>query len=205
MLQTGHNDRSLDFVARMVESSYNRTPAKPIIDGEPRYENHPKSFSPVNGYFDAGDVRNAIYTGLFAGGCGFTYGCHAVWQFAQDAYAPINSPISHWKYSLELEGANQVQHAETIMTALRFHEMRPARDQVRDGSGHQALLSSEAKRLAIYTPDGSDVEMREQWKRARWYDPRTGESSEEIEVSNKRTSAPTSDSRVNDWVVELTR
>jgi len=206
MLQTGHGNSSLDYVSRMMDASYRRNPPKPVIDGEPRYENHPKDFNFRSGYFDSADVRNAVYTGLFAGGCGFTYGCHAVWQFAQDTFPPINNPISSWKHSLNLSGANQVRFVAQIMTELRYQEMSPARDQLRDGSGYQALMSSDAKRLAIYCHDGGEVGVREIWKSARWFDPRNGDVTPEFAVDSRTISPPPKgEERISDWILELSR
>ena len=73
MLQSGHAAR--DFANdQMIETDYARTPVKPVIDGEPRYEDHPINWKPEAGYFDDADVRQAVYWSVFAGGIGVTYG-----------------------------------------------------------------------------------------------------------------------------------
>jgi hypothetical protein len=178
MLQTGHGSKSLDIVRQMVQAAYHRTPARPVLDGEPRYENHPIGFNLANGYFVALDVRQAVLTGLFSGGCGFTYGCHAVWQMACDAYEPINNPISHWKYSLGLPGANQVQVIGKIMAELPWHRCRPDSTIVADRSGIPALVRDDEKLIALYSPGGavrlSNRFDRSGW-RLRWVSPVDGE------------------------------
>ena len=68
-----------------TREDYDRTPAKPVIDGEPIYEDHPVSFKPDNlGHSTAADVRRPLYWDLFSGACGHTYGHHSVWQMWRD-------------------------------------------------------------------------------------------------------------------------
>lgn len=65
MLQSGHAAR--DFANdQMIETDYARTPIKPVIDGEPRYEDHPINWKPEAGYFDDADVRQAVYWSVFS-------------------------------------------------------------------------------------------------------------------------------------------
>ena len=56
-------------------------PIKPVLDGEPIYEDHPISFKAKElGHSIAADVRRPLYWDLFSGACGHTYGHHSVWQ-----------------------------------------------------------------------------------------------------------------------------
>jgi hypothetical protein len=103
-----HDDRWLDFnmhqtghgLADQVKSwdriakDYARMPVKPVIDGEPLYEDHPLAFrSRDNGYsFDA-HVRQRAYWDVFSGAAGHTYGNHSVWQFYAPGRKPVNGPL----------------------------------------------------------------------------------------------------------------
>ncbi|RYG26751.1 DUF4038 domain-containing protein [bacterium] len=190
MLQTGHGNPDLGVVRRMMRASYERTPVKPVIDGEPRYENHPIGFNMTRGYYDAGDVRQACYTGVFLGGAGVTYGCHAIWQFAQDRFEPVNNPISHWRYSLGLPGANQMRHLKELMLSLPFLQMRP------DFSAPMPTLS-DGKTTLIYTHDGSPITLNT--VKAEWFDPTTGKRQPASGGPN--FTPPKREGRVNDWVL----
>ena len=89
-----HNDAWLDFNMRqnghsasyteryyLTLEDYNREPAKPVMDSEPIYEDHPINFQPdKNGHSVAADVRRPMYWDLFCGAFGHTYGHHSVWQ-----------------------------------------------------------------------------------------------------------------------------
>ena len=85
MRQNGH---VAEFTGRYdkTRADYDRTdPVKPVIDGEPIYEDHPVSFKAKElGHSIAADVRRPLYWDLFSGACGHTYGHHCVWQM----YAP---------------------------------------------------------------------------------------------------------------------
>ena len=81
MRQNGHG---AEFTGKydQLAVDYARTPAKPVLDGEPIYEDHPIAFDAARfGHSIAADVRRALYWDLFSGAFGHTYGHHSVWQF----------------------------------------------------------------------------------------------------------------------------
>ena len=90
MRQTGHNRNAPNFAN--IAEDYACVPAKPVIDGEPGYEDHPANFALENGYLDDYDNRKNLYWALFSGAAGHTYGCHAMWQFWSAAHPPKNHP-----------------------------------------------------------------------------------------------------------------
>lgn len=61
-----------------ITAEHNRTPLKPILDGEPGYENIPHAFNGVNPRLQAIHVRRFCYGALFSGACGHTYGCNNI-------------------------------------------------------------------------------------------------------------------------------
>jgi hypothetical protein len=70
MRQNGHVP---EFTERYSQTrvDYDRTPIKPVLDGEPIYEDHPVSFKAKElGHSVAADVRRTIYWDLFSGACG---------------------------------------------------------------------------------------------------------------------------------------
>jgi hypothetical protein len=203
MVQSGHGPANLDYVARLVLASYRRNPVKPVLDGEPAYENHPIDWNKTLGYFDEGDVRRAAYTGVFSGGCGVTYGCHAVWQFASDRYEPVNNPISNWRYSLRLPGANQMRHLKELMLSLPFFDLAPW--EAASNSGQRALATGDRKTVAVYSPDGGKVELPEAVSgsgRIEWFDPTNGKRTPaKVDEGGRAFSPPKREGRVRDWVL----
>ncbi|MEO7675188.1 MAG: DUF4038 domain-containing protein, partial [Verrucomicrobiota bacterium] len=94
MRQNGH---VAEFTGRYetTRADYDRAPIKPVLDGEPIYEDHPVSFDAKKlGHSIAADVRRPLYWDLFSGACGHTYGHHSVWQmFDPKRGKPINNPL----------------------------------------------------------------------------------------------------------------
>jgi hypothetical protein len=84
MRQDGHFNATATWAR--IASDYARTPVKPVIDGEPIYEDHPIAFEAAKfGYSTASDCRRFLYWDLFSGAFGHTYGHHSVWQMYRPA------------------------------------------------------------------------------------------------------------------------
>jgi hypothetical protein len=183
LAQSGHERRhhpNFEIVSR----DYGTQPVKPCLDGEPRYEDHGINWKPQElGWFDDYDVRQAAYWAVFAGAFGHTYGCHPVWQFFSERYAPITFARRCWRQALDLPGAHQMRHLRNLI------ESRPMLSRVPD----QSFLNEEGRdaehRRAcrgdgyafIYLPQGGSVTvnlepLQESRTRAWWYDPRTGKA-----------------------------
>lgn len=135
-----HDENWLDF--NMVQSSHfrkacenwrfigddrARKPRKPTLEAEPCYEEMPLGFNPSQGvYFDAYDVRLAAYWSVFAGSCGFTYGCQAVWQmWTPDRPQAAGTVLRPWKESLQLPGAGQMRHLRALVESRPYFARRP--------------------------------------------------------------------------------
>ena len=120
MRQNGH---SPEFTGHydLTMADYNRTPTKPVVDGEPIYEDHPVSFDAKKlGHSIASDVRRPLYWDLFSGAFGHTYGNHAVWQLWTTERAPINNPLMPWSEAIEQPGAAQMQYGRALIESRPF-------------------------------------------------------------------------------------
>ena len=102
-------------------STTTATPFKPVLDGEPLYEDHPVSFNAKRlGSLDCGDVRRPLYWDLFSGACGHTYGHHSVWQMWTPARQPINNPLLPWHEAIDQPGAGQMQYGRALIESRPF-------------------------------------------------------------------------------------
>ena len=120
MRQNGH---VAEFTGRYdaTRADYDRVPAKPVVDGEPIYEDHPVSFeAPKFGHSIAADVRRPLYWDLFSGACGHTYGHHSVWQMWAPGRNPINNPLLPWFEAISQPGAGQMQHGRRLLESRPF-------------------------------------------------------------------------------------
>ncbi len=90
------------------------SPVKPVLDGEPRYEDHPVGRKKENGYFDDFDTRQAAYWSMLAGACGHTYGNHNIWQFWQPGRESVTDARTPWKEAMDQPGAEQMTYLKTL-------------------------------------------------------------------------------------------
>ncbi|MCW1736268.1 DUF4038 domain-containing protein, partial [Anaerorudis cellulosivorans] len=120
MRQNGHTPNFTGSYENTLKD-YNRTPAKPVMDGEPLYEDHPIEFNPQeNGHSVSVDVRRPLYWDLFSGAFGHTYGHHSVWQMWHPERDPINFPLLPWYEAVDQPGAWQMQFGRRLMESRPF-------------------------------------------------------------------------------------
>ncbi|HLH02958.1 MAG TPA: DUF4038 domain-containing protein [Bryobacteraceae bacterium] len=211
MIQSGHHSR--DFPNYLnVGRDYGLKPSKPVLDGEPRYEDHPVDWKPdEKGYFDDYDVRQAAYWALLAGACGHTYGCHAVWQMLTHQREAIGFAHGDWRSALDLPGAEQMRYVRELFSNLDFLSLRPADslvvDNSQDGWQHAGVAGAEGI-IVAYLPGGGTIRLRKsglpEIASSRWFDPRTG-AMREAHPENRELlwQAPGPYARGNDWVLVL--
>ncbi|MDI9470449.1 MAG: glycoside hydrolase family 140 protein [Bacillota bacterium] len=209
MFQSGHSRRN-DPNYEYVREDWKLSPAKPTLEAEPRYEDHPVDFKAENGYFDAADVRQALYWAVFAGSAGVTYGHHSVWRMVREAsdYFPLT-----WEQALERPAANQVRWLRRLCESRPLLERREAPELLlSNGSGANVQIAARGERYAfIYTPNGLGIEVAPgilpgERLAAAWFNPRSGESTAIGTISNRSTTPklwPPSTGRGEDWVLQL--
>ena len=214
MHQTGHcpNQGTYSHIAY----DYSLSPVKPVLDGEPLYEEHPNCFNAAElGYSEVSDIRRIMYWNVFAGAFGQTYGCHAVWQMYAPGKTPVNGPLRPWYKSLDLPMANQVRHLKNLMLSRPFLSRVPDREMITEGPEDElskvlATRDSSGSYAMVYFPDGKSARLNlESLKNKElitwWYDPRTGnayQGPDLMRVSNIDVIPPTQ-GRGNDWVLVI--
>jgi hypothetical protein len=214
MLQSGHGSKEFRNY-EMIARDYAREPAKPCVDGEAPYEDHPINWKPENGWFDDWDIRRGAYWAVFAGALGHTYGCHDIWQFLSEKRKPVSSARTPWREAIRLPGSAQVQHVRALV------ESRPYLIRVPDpsllvsdlGNGLdnlQATRGSDGSYAFVYSPTGKPVQVHRgklsgEELAAWWYDPRQGTARriESIPSGNEPAFTPPSSGMGNDWVLVL--
>lgn len=211
MHQTGHCANQGTY--KHIQHDYDLQPKKPVIDGEPLYEDHPNCFNAKElGHSVARDIRRIMYWNVFAGAFGQTYGCHAVWQMYSLDKKGINQPLRPWKEALDLPMALQVQHIKSLMLSRPFLERIPDQSMIvteqKDNNNYTiATRDSNGSYAMIYFPQGEKREISLENLSGKsfktwWFDPRTGNSFEGRSITNKiiEITPPTS-GLGNDWVL----
>lgn len=177
-----HNDTWLDFNMHQtwghqapnverIRSDYRLTPAKPVLNSEPGYENRPEQ--PTS---SAWKCRYEGYWSVFSGAFGFTYGAHRVWQCGGE-----------WMDALEYEGASDMQHLRYLMESRPIQTLVPDPSILlsNDGDIHRepsycaVLRSKDGRCSLVYSTMGLafDVDLSKLSGaaiNAWWYSPRDG-------------------------------
>ena len=191
-------------------------PVKPVLDGEPGYEDHPESFNAANGYLNDYDVRKAAYWAVFAGACGHTYGCHDIWQFLDPArFAPVSAARTSWQEALHLPGAGQMRHLRALIESRPFLTRIPDQsllvsDPGLGGDHVQATRDAEGSYALVYSASGLPFtldlsRLSGSALAAWWYDPRTGQAQPggRFVGAAQVTFTPPSHGEGRDWALVL--
>ncbi len=221
MRQNGH---VAEFTGRydLTRADYDRTPVKPVLDGEPIYEDHPVSFDARKfGHSIGADVRRPLYWDLFTGAFGHTYGHHSVWQMWSPGRKPVNNPLMPWFEAIDQPGAAQMQHARALLESRPFLSRIPDADLVVTstvptsvpGAGRYAFVStrdSNGSYAMVYAPVGRTFSVKMsaitgRSVKAWWFNPRTGAATAAGTFPNtgERAFTPPDAGEMLDWVLVL--
>ncbi|MBO9151275.1 glycoside hydrolase family 140 protein [Chitinophaga sp. GCM10012297] len=212
MFQNGHCRNTA--VYDKIRSVYDREPVKPVLDGEPLYEDHPVCFNAADlGTSSAYDVRMYAYLDLFAGAFGHTYGCHDIWQFYAEGREAVNGPHVYWRQAMDLPGAKQMAFVRKLMEASPAEGREPDQSLVKE-NGLPAAVRVQALRgkdyVYIYTCTGRAFTVnlgRVSGARLQtgWFNPRNGQykPAEMIDNHGQHTFRPPSSGYGQDWVLVL--
>ncbi|MBN1924766.1 MAG: glycoside hydrolase family 140 protein [Prolixibacteraceae bacterium] len=186
MFQSGHSRGASEY--RYVWESKKNTPARPVINGEARYENIPDHFwePGEHPWLDDGDVRLSAYWSLLAGAAGYTYGCNDIWQMYSLKHSPTINARTGWREAMQLPGSSQMKHVKTLFTAFPWHKMKNDQsiilneNPINDEFSMSAISENRDFMLA-YTPWGRPIKVdlskiNAQNVNAFWFNPRSGES-----------------------------
>jgi len=220
-----HSDPWLDFnmwqnghckdtdVWNRIQQSYNLSPTKPVMDGEPLYEEHPVCFdAPKYGTSNANDIRKYAYWDLFTGAFGHTYGCHAIWQMWAPGRDAINGPKRYWYESLDLDGAWDMMHVRSLMDSRPALVRVPDQTTVTDAySGADRVQATRGSDYAfVYSATGQAFtvtlgKLSGSKVKGWWYNPRDGAATAigEFDNTGTRLFTPPSNGYGNDWVLAL--
>lgn len=214
--QSGHGERNIPNY-KMLRDTYRLTPAKPVLDAEPNYEDHPVGWKPEElGWFDDFDSRRAGYWSMLSGACGHTYGNHNIWQMLEPGREPVSFARTGWRFALDHPGAFQAGFMRRLFELLPWQTLQPAQSILKnnnpEGPAYQvAAVSSAGDFLLAYTPYGKALEidfskLKAQNLTARWFNPRDGEfwPVDSFNPEEKTQEfKPHSAGRGSDWVLVL--
>jgi len=218
MIQSSHTGRGSDNGGN-VEHDRALEPAKPTLDGEPRYEAlivdfYMRGANPAL-RFDDSDARMAAYRALLAGAAGHTYGNNNIWQMWAPGREPVLGADTPWSEAIDHPGAFQMGHVRRLFESRPWDTLVP--DQALlvgpnlPGDGFvRAAVASDRSFAFVYSPRGESVSVDQSRLEALdltawWFDPRYGRAyfvhtgvGTAIQVFT-----PPSSGRACDWVLVL--
>ncbi len=214
LFQSGHSHRD-DLNFRRVTADRALEPVKPVLDGEPCYEDHSVNWKPEElGWFSDFEPRRAAWWGMLAGAAGHTYGHHAVWQMWTPDRAPISWVRTPWREALDHPAAWQMGVMRRVLQGLPWQRLGPAPDAVRDGPAEPAAavlaaIDREGSFALAYSPYGENFALdlsglTAGTRAARWIDPRTGHGialTSDLAGGELDFDPPFEPARGNDWVL----
>jgi hypothetical protein len=219
MIESGHGVTIADQNQKLMVD-YDKTPAKPVVDGETRYEEMtPVSTDVVldeDGRINAKEVREIEYYQLFSGAFGVTYGHNSIWQVSwqedmnrtgESGYAVRIHPLRTWEEALNSSGAYQMQYLSALM------QSRPILGRVPDqslivsgaatakgtrGDGYAMVYSTsgETVDIALGKISGTNVNI---WS----FNPRTGEAKSLATAHSNSGSYTFTPEDNEDWVIVI--
>ncbi len=213
MYQNGHCRNTA--VYEKIYAAWQRMPPKPVLDGEPIYEDHPVCFNVKElGTSSAYDVREFAYLDLFSGAFGHTYGCHDIWQFYSTDRDAVNGPHVYWQAAMELPGANQMKFVRRLMEShqpiservpdqsLILENNLPAAERVQATRGRDYLFVYSAAGKTFTVVLGR---ITGKMLNLYWLNPRDGTITKELPIENKGThlSRPPKSGYGQDWVLVM--
>ena len=194
--QSGHHIGERQRNAyRFAVDSRAMEPTRPVLNGEPCYEDH--------GYFEEPDlrisretVRRAAWWSVLSGAnAGITYGAHGIWHWHRQgehvSHAEDRAMPRPWTEALEFPGADDYAFLAEFLSSFSFETLEPRQEAAPDADETVRVAElPEDGRLLAYTPDARSVAvdasaLTVDVEEFTWVDPATGrevEAESEIET-----------------------
>lgn len=168
---------------RFVTQSLSMKPLKPVLDGEPSYEEIPQGLhNPAERRWNAADVRRYAYWSVFAGACGHTYGHNSIMQFYRPGLPPAYGAFTPWYEALQAPGYRQMKYLKRLMLAFPYLERVPDQRIVASPNGerYDRLIATRGRDyLLVYNHTARPMQIdlrlisgaeKDLW----WMDPQNG-------------------------------
>lgn len=169
----------------LITSDYNKTPTKPVVDGEPTYEGW---WEVTNYNFNSLGTRRRAYWAVFAGAFGYTYGAHGIWDWHKPGESSTTG--DQWSVALNFEGSADMQHVKNLILSRPFSTRIPDQGLIVGGAGSgwdhmHATRDSSGSYAFVYVPNPNQnitidtSKLTGSTLRVWWYNARTGSATDQ--------------------------
>ncbi len=170
---------------RFTQKAMAAVPTRPVIDGEPGYENIPNFLNKIHrNRLNAFDIRRAAYWNMLSGAAGHTYGCNEIWQMFRPGKTPLHGAEMPWHEAMDLPGSRQMGYMKVFFERLPWQRLRLVPDFLgginwKTGRYVAAMLDEDRKFALAYSPVGRRIRAKLQFLRSKeilafWFEPATG-------------------------------
>jgi hypothetical protein len=211
-IQSGHGWAAQTY--RFIDKDYALSPAKPTVDMEPPYENHPTGAATPR--IDSHQVRKGAYWNMLSGAAGHSYGALDLFWLYKDSDGPFpKDGFQPWRKAMAYEGSRQVGLMRRLFELRPWYKLVPDQAIIAAGRGEgedlvRAARAKDGSFVIAYLPTGKPVRVKMdkvsgKTVKALWYDPREGtwrKIGEYPNRGNREFVAPSKGGR-SDWVLVL--
>ncbi|HEY8422857.1 MAG TPA: DUF4038 domain-containing protein [Thermoclostridium sp.] len=197
---------------RYVMADYEKKPVRPVIDGEPSYEQIPQGLhDPSEPYWQAHHVRRYAYWSVFSGAFGHTYGHNSIFQFYGTGYAQEFGAKFTWQEALLHKGSSQMKILKDLALEIEYFRCMPRQELIVNNGEkeYRNVAFGNEKNIVVYSytggtfalGNGPDVEYK-----AYWIDPCDGVKNYFglVNLSEKNAlTPPGKENEHNDWILLL--
>lgn len=174
---------------------YHRTPCKPVINLETRYD------SGFNQKQLPRMPRSCGYWTFLSGAKGYTYGCAGVWFWGHPIATEDPQADASWDFvaGMQQPSSLHMKHMAYFFNDLEWWKLEPAHElilkQAEKPTQRMVLALTPEKDLAVaYLPDNPQIELKMSdfpgSMKHRWFNPQTGEyTSLQESIPNTGTHA----------------
>jgi hypothetical protein len=168
MYQSSHN-RHFHKVYEMAQQFINAPIKRPIVNGEPCYEDIAKN------RITGAEVRLATWLSLLGGAqAGVTYGAHGIWSWHKEGqrFWPGEGwgEAKDWREALLFPGAWDAAYAKWIFEIYNLFDLKPRQELLIECAIKDVLIAATANedKILIYMPKGTKVSLSKALKDYRW-------------------------------------
>jgi hypothetical protein len=136
---------------------------KPVIDGEPSYEDIPQGLHDFNApRWQDYDVRRYAYWAVFAGCFGHTYGHNSIMQFMRPGVLGSFGAEKAWWDALNDPGYRQMKYLKYLMMSLPFTQAQADQNVIagKNGERYDRIIALRGQDfLLVYNYSGKPMQI----------------------------------------------
>jgi len=211
MYQSSHTAGG-DYTWKAALNGYNILPTKPVINGEPNYEDiYNNLWMPgdttqlITFRIRPIDVRQASYESILSGALvGITYGANGVWQWHTEYLPGSHLPRFTVMDAIKMQGSNNMTIVRKVMEKYKWYSFKPRQELIQNFHSTQNFIpiAENNEYCLIYFPSRTDSIVLSKAhdflnRYSFWINPINGDSLKRGYHNTNTISPPDT----NDWIL----